>query len=80
MRFTEEAKIALETWVVSRLNRFNIEDAESLAPYVTSLLEQDRSNLKQYCQEELQTFLEGSTVEFIKDLFQVIHGKLTFTN
>jgi RNA recognition motif-containing protein len=74
MKFSREEETLLEKWMVQQLAAVHQNNAETLSKYILSLLKQDKDNMKQFCHDELRTFLKDRTEEFVSILFAALHG------
>jgi hypothetical protein len=74
MHLSKDDEISIERWLVRELELMHQNNAETLSKYILSLLKQERDNLKQFCHDELRTFLKERTEEFVALLFSSLQG------
>jgi ABC-type uncharacterized transport system fused permease/ATPase subunit len=74
MHLSKEDEINIERWLVRQLELMHLNNAETLSKYILSLLKQERDNLKQFCCDELRTFLKERTEDFVALLFSSLQG------
>ena len=65
---------ALKTWLTARLEKICDADPAALAKYVVALVRKDKplGELEEICIDQLEVFLGGETVSFVKTLFEVL--------
>jgi hypothetical protein len=79
MKLEREDEALLERWLLKYLQQLNQPNPGPLSKYTISLLKQEHeqdNKLRQYCQEELRTFLKDNSSEFVTNLFSSLQGML----
>ncbi|XP_028406262.1 RNA-binding protein 26-like [Dendronephthya gigantea] len=67
---------AMKTWLTARLEKICDADPAALAKYVVALVRKDKplGELEEICIDQLEVFLGGETVSFVKTLFEVLQN------